>query len=761
RLNPILHVLLPQPSELADAPTATIKRSAAESLDSELRRSRCLAERSTGYPSAVAARLLDGAARNLARGVRVLAGAWADAPANIRGEMEALQMELMEAQFQGSASDKGGGTYVDTEDLVVRIKNGDEDELWVVISEIEVLLGEGLVWEECGRLISALLNRLASAKSANRLKMMPVLRSLASYSTEDKERMAGIEALSTIVRSLSRYVEESREAVGLLLDLSVVPKIRQRIGRIQGCMVMLVTLRNGDDPIASQDSGKLLSVLSGNAHNVLLMAEAGYFGPLVHYLKEGSEMNKILMATAISRMKLTDQMKSTLGEEGSIEPFVKMFTMGKLESKLSALGALRNLSGLKENIHRLIKSGAVEPLLQLLFSVTSVLVTLREPASAILASIADLILIKKGVAPQILSLLNHSSPAIQIHFLQALNSIASHPNAKRIRTKMKENGAMQLLLPFLTEDNPEIRIAALTLLFHISKDFDPAIECFEQLGGSSQHPKSEKSTAVGILSNLPVNDKRVTEILARENLLPVLISLLGVTIIGSLGPTNMLLLESIAGVMIRFTVPWDKKMQSISASHGIISCLMKLLSCGSAVAKSKAAISLGQLSQNTIALSKVKSTRWLCVPPSSETFCEVHKGTCIVKSTFCLVKSGAMPPLVQVLEGKEREADEAVLDALATLLHDEIWESGSNAIEKASGVQALVRVLEVGNLKAQEKAIWMLERIFRLEAHTEQHGEAAQVVLIDLAQKGSPTLKPKIAKILAHLQLLQTQSSYF
>lgn len=186
RLNPILHVLLQQPSELADAPTATIKRSAVESLDSELRRSRCLAERSTGYPSALAARLLDGAARNLARGVRVLAGAWADAPANIRSEMEALQMELMEARFQGPASDKGGGTYVDTEDLVVRIKNGEEDELWVVISEIEVLLGEGLVWEEGGRLISALLNRLASAKSANRLKMIPVLRSLASYSTENK-----------------------------------------------------------------------------------------------------------------------------------------------------------------------------------------------------------------------------------------------------------------------------------------------------------------------------------------------------------------------------------------------------------------------------------------------------------------------------------------------------------------------------------------------------------------------------------------------
>ncbi|WOK99086.1 U-box domain-containing protein 44-like [Canna indica] len=484
-------------------------------------------------------------------------------------------------------------------------------------------------------------------------------------------------------------------------------------------------------------------------------------------------MNKILMANAVSRMKLTDQMKCTLGEEGSVEPLVKMFTTGNLEAKLSALGALHNLSGLTENINRLINSGAVEPLLQLLFSVTSVLVTLREPAAAILASIAqsDLILMKKGVAPQMLSLLNHASPAIQIHLLQALNSIASHSNAKRIRTKMKDNGAMQLLLPFLTESNTQIRVASVNLLFHMSKDFDPAGECFEQLGEahlktlvsiiSSSVSENEKSAAVGILSNLPVNDKKVTEILIRENLLPFLITLLGVTMAGSLDPTKLLLLESIAGVMIRFTVPSDKKLQRISASHGVISCLLKLLSCGSVVAKSKAAISLGQLSQNTLALSKVKSNRWLCVSPSSETFCNIHKGTCVVKNSFCLIKAGAVCPLVQVLEGKEREADEAVLDALATLLQDEIWEDGSNAVERASGVPALVRVLEVGSLKAQEKAIWMLERIFRLEAHREQYGEAAQVVLIDLTQKGDSTLKPMIAKILAHLQLLQMQSSYF
>ena len=91
-----------------------------------------------------------------------------------------------------------------------------------------------------------------------------------------------------MTESMTRDVDKSREAVGLLTDLSVVSKVRQRIGSVQGCIVMLVTLFNGDDIRASHDTGKLLIALSSNTQNVLLMAEAGYFVPLVQYLKEGN-----------------------------------------------------------------------------------------------------------------------------------------------------------------------------------------------------------------------------------------------------------------------------------------------------------------------------------------------------------------------------------------------------------------------------------------------------------------------------------------
>lgn len=478
-------------------------------------------------------------------------------------------------------------------------------------------------------------------------------------------------------------------------------------------------------------------------------------------------MNKILMATALSRLELTDHSKLTLGEDGAIEPLVKMFINGKLEFKLSSLNALQNLSSSMENVQRLIRSGITGGLLQLLFSVTSVLMTLREPASAILAKIAqsESILVSEDVVQQMLSLLNLFSPVIQGHLLEALNSMASHSGASKVRRKMKEKGALQLLLPFLKENNNiKIRSKVLQLLYTLSKDItDELTEYLDETHlfnivniVASSTLESEKAAAVGILSNLPASDKKVTDILKKANLLPILISIVN-------SSSGSSLVESIAGVIIRFTNSSDKKLQLYSAEHGVIPLLVKWLSSSSPITKSRAAISLAQLSQNSLSLTLKNSrkSRWLCVQPSMSAYCEVHNGYCFVNSTFCLVKATAISPLIQILEDKEKEVVGASLVALSTLLQDEIWESGVNFIAKFSGVQGIIKSLEVGDAKVQEKGLWILERIFRVEEYRVKYGESAQVVLIDLAQKSDSRLKSTVAKVLAQLELLQAQSSYF
>ncbi|KAH9774244.1 hypothetical protein KPL71_013582 [Citrus sinensis] len=797
KFSPVFDHLKDNDKVMATAPILK----AVDSLEKELRRANSLIKSSN---SRLVSKQMEDLTQDMGRSLGLVLFASVELEVDVKEKIGSLHRELMNARFDkslssspiqtprpslesGFVSDFESRKAVEMEeeiqeiveerislgidDVMLQLKHGDDKTLKFALLELRELISAKIVdseWINEAEIIAVLLNRLGSSKPYNRLIVIQILRNLASENADYK--MADVGSLSVLVKSLTRDVEEQREAVGLLLDLSDLPAVWRRIGRIQGCIVMLVSMLSGNDPVASHDAGKLLNALSSNTQNALHMAEAGYFKPLVQYLKEGSDMSKILMATALSRMELTDQSRASLGEDGAIEPLVRMFRVGKLEAKLSALNALQNLSLLAENIQRLVISGIVSPLLQLLFSVTSVLMTLREPASAILARIAqsESILVNKDVAQQMLSLLNLCSPTIQYHLLHALNSIAAHSSASNVRRKMKENGAIHLLLPFLMETNANIRTAALNLVCTLSKDVYE--ELAEQLGDKylnilvditlSSTSENEKAAAVGILSNLPVSNKKATELLKKTNLLPTLISAATSSTITKTRSTPWLV-ESVAGILIRFTDPSDKKLQQYSVEHGVIRLLVKLLSSESVVAKSSASFSLAQLSQNSLSLRKSKISKWLCVPPSADAFCEVHDGYCFVKSTFCLVKAGAVSPLIQVLEGKEREADEAVLGALASLLQDETWESGSNYLAKLSGTQAIIKVLESGNAKAQEKALWILERIFRIEEHRVKYGESAQVVLIDLAQNGDSRLKPAVAKLLAQLELLQAQSSYF
>ncbi|CAK9170554.1 unnamed protein product [Ilex paraguariensis] len=789
--------------KLIDTPP---NRKAMNSLETELQRAKALI-RSSNFRSSPLKHVED-LTQNLGRSLGLLLFASHDLSISNKEKIEELRKEMMNARFSeveteeetaeteeetedeteedetegetvGEIIEEKVGEIVEekitlnSDDIVLKLKYGNDEELRCALSGFNMLFRDNMItneWIDNEGIVAVLFNRLASSKPNNRLIIIQILRSLVTNNEENKGKMADIGYLTPLVKSLARDVDEQRESVGLLSTLSDVSAIRRRIGRIQGCIVMLVAILNGGDQVASHDARKLLNALSSNTQNALHMAEAGYFKPLVQYLKEGSDMGKILMATALSRMELTDQSRASLGEDGAIEPLVKMFNTGKLESKLSSLNALQNLSNLRENTQQLASSGIVVSLLQLLFSVTSVLMTLREPASAILAKIAESesVLVNQDVAQQMLSLLNLSSPVIQFHLLQVLNSIAAHSAASIVRRKMKENGAIQLLLPFLAENRTNIRTGALNVIYTLSKDLQGDLT--EQLGEnnlnliasiiSSSASESEKAAAVGILSNIPISDKKATDILKKANLVPLLVSIMSSSPATSTS-TTVWMAESIAAIFVRFTVSSDKKLQLYSTEHGVIQVLVKLLSNGSPIARSRAATSLAQLSQNTLSLRKSKTPRWLCVSPSVDGFCEVHDGYCHVKTTFCLIKTGVVSPLIKILEGNERETDEAVLGALATLLQDEIWENGSNYMAKKSGVQAILRVLELGNVKAQEKTLWMLERIFRVEDHRVEYGESAQVLLIDLAQKGDPHLKSKTAKLLAQLELLQLQSSYF
>lgn len=94
-------------------------------------------------------------------------------------------------------------------------------------------------------------------------------------------------ALESIVHSLARQIGESKLALQLLLELSRSIVVRDSIGTVQGYVLLLVAILGSDDNEAAKDAEELLENLSVLDQNVILMAKASHFKPLIRLLSSG------------------------------------------------------------------------------------------------------------------------------------------------------------------------------------------------------------------------------------------------------------------------------------------------------------------------------------------------------------------------------------------------------------------------------------------------------------------------------------------
>lgn len=673
--------------------------------------------------------------------------------------------------------------------MASKLASDDEEVVAAALMELHRLCEEKTKlrhWIAAEGLIPVLVNLLKLSKSNIRKKTLATLTILVSDSLDIKGRACEEGVITLAVRSLAREVAESRHAVALLLEFSKEQKFRKQISEVQGCIVLLVMMTNIGILQVVEDAQMVLENLSKEKdQNIVLMAGANYFKPLVQCLNEGSDAIQIRMASAVSQMELTDQSRGVLVQLGILPGLVKMVSKGRLEIKSAALAALQNLSKFSENKDPMVEAGIVQPILDLLFSPRSVLMTLKEQAAVILANLAvtttssdsatDLL----GKIPeseeniyQLLSLLNLIGPSIQSQILRALNGISSPPFAKDVRMTMREAGSIELLVGLcLVNANAKVRLYALKLLQSLTQDGggdmlarelgQKSLESFAKLLDTSS-VEDEKIAVMGILNNIPIDNTQVTVLMMEAELLPLILSFFQRSMNNLL--TSRKLLENATGVLVRFTLPSDLLLQQYITENGVFPILLHLLASGTPLMKCRAAISLGQLSESTVKLtSPVKRLTWWfrCFASSREDCCKVHGGICSAQKSFCLVEAGAIPVLIQTLEEKAEGADEASLGALATLLYDEFWENGADAIAAAKGVGPVIRLLTIGSSRVQETAVWMLERIFRKERYKLKYGNTAQMPLISLTQDGTNKTRHYAAKILAHLNILHDQSSYF
>ncbi|XP_059651196.1 U-box domain-containing protein 44-like [Cornus florida] len=677
---------------------------------------------------------------------------------------------------------KDRNTMITIASLKPKLQSVDEEEVLHCLGQLQDLCEQRDLhreWVVLEDYIPVLIELLAAKNRDIRNHALVILCILAKHD-DAKERIAEADnAIESIVRFLGRRVGERKLAVTLLLELSKSESLRDCIGNVQGCILLLVTMSSSDDIQAASDAKELLENLSFSNQNIVHMAKANYFKHLLQRLSSGQDDIKMIMASTLAEMELTDHNKSSLLEDGVLGSLLDLLSHDDIEMKKVVVKALQNLSSLPKNGRKMIRDGAAGPLLDLLYRHTSS--PLREQVAATIMHLAISTVTRDSNEPQVLllesdddiyrlfSLINLTGPTVQQSILRAFHAMCLSPSATIIKTKLAQCSAVQVLVQLCELDNPNIRANAIKLFCCLTEDGDEAtilehvrqksIETILQIIKTS-NDEEEIVSAMGIISNLP-EDSQLTQWLLDAGGLQTISNFISNGKNNS--PHNKQLIENAVGAVCRFTVPTNLQAQKKAAEAGVILVLVQLLDFGTSLTKRRAAISLAQFSKNSLGLSRpiTKHQKFWCFSAAPEMVCPVHRGICTVESSFCLVEAGGVEPLVRVLGEPDPEACEASLDALLTLIEGERLQSGSKVLDEAKAIPSIIKLLSAPSPRLQEKVLSSLERIFRQVEFKYKYGASAHMPLIDLTQRGNTSTKSLAARILAHLNVLHEQSSYF
>ncbi|KAJ0796412.1 putative U box domain, armadillo-like helical, Zinc finger, RING/FYVE/PHD-type [Helianthus annuus] len=664
-----------------------------------------------------------------------------------------------------------------------RILSNEDEEVIICLGKLQDLLLERDLHQEWVMMedyLPVLVSLLSTKNFQIRSRVLVILRILATNHDDRKERIAKTDdAIKLIVCSLARKIEESKLALQLLTELSDNDLARNMIGDSQGSILLLVTISGGDDLQAANDAKRLLDNLSFLNQNIVQMAKANYFGPLLHLLASGSESVQRLMVETLSELEMTDHGKLMVCENGTVELLVTMLSHDDIDMRKAAILALEKLSGVPQNGLKIIKQNATEILLGILFRESLSIPSLVEKIVATVMNLALSLTSQDADHPEILfleteeevyklfSLISLHGPNVQQYVLRTFLAVCQSSSGLNIRKILRKICSVQVLVQLCEHENQTVRSNSVKLFCILTKDGDD--EAFMEHVGpkcvdtllkiiNASDNTEEGVAAMEIISNLPRNPK-MTQWILEAGALGVIISILSDHF-----HKPGIIIERASGALCRFTISSDQELQKKVAETGIITVLVNMLDSGTASTKKYIAVSLRQFSESSNGLSRPverKLNLFACCIGSPDTGCAVHTGICTTESSFCLLEANAIKPLVKVLDEPDFGACEASLDALLTLVNGEQLLKGSKVLEGGGAIAKMVKLLSSPSVRLQEKTLVALERIFRSPEYKQKYKASAQMPLVEITQRGSSGMKSVAAKILAHLNVLHEQSSFF
>lgn len=659
-------------------------------------------------------------------------------------------------------------------------------------------------------LIQMIVDMLKSSSRKVRCRALETLRVVVEEDDENKELLAEGDTVRTVVKFLSHELSKEREeAVSLLYELSKSATLCEKIGSINGAILILVgmTSSKSEDLLTVEKADKTLENLEKCEHNVRQMAENGRLQPLLTQLLEGPPETKLSMAGYLGELVLSNDIKVLVaGTVGS--SLINIMKSGNMQSREAALRALNQISSCEQSAKILIEAGILSPLVNDLFAVGPNLLPtrLKEISATILASVVHSgedfysipfgpdhqTLVSEDIVRNLLHLISNTGPAIECKLLQVLVGLTSSPTTVlSVVAAIKSSGATISLVQFIEAPQKDLRVASIKLLLnlspHMGQELADALRgSVGQLGSlikvisENTGISEEQAAAVGLLADLPERDLGLTRQLLDEGAFVMVIHRVIAIRQGEIRGTRFMtpFLEGLVKIVARVTYVLAEEPDAIALcrEYNLAALFIDLLqSNGLDNVQMVSATALENLSQESKNLTKFPE-----VPPPGfcgsvfscfskqpviTGLCRLHQGICSLKETFCLYEGQAVLKLVGLLDHTNVSVVEAALAALSTLIDDGVdIEQGVAILCEAEGVKPILDVLlEKRTETLRRRAVWAVERLLRTDdiAYEVSGDQNVSTALVDAFQHGDYRTRQVAERALKHVDKIPNFSGIF
>jgi len=521
----------------------------------------------------------------------------------------------------------------------------------------------------------------------------------------------------------------------------------------------------------------------------------------------GPPETKLPMAAYLGELVLNNDVKVLVAKTAG-SSLINIMRSGNIQSREAALKALNQISSYEASAKVLIEAGILPPLVKDLFTVggNQLPMRLKEVSATILANVVnsgydfdsipvgpeDQTLVSEDIVHNLLHLISNTGPAIECKLLQVLVGLtSSQTTVINVVSAIKSSGATISLVQFIEAPQKELRVASIRLLQNLSPHMGQ--ELADALRGSVGQLSSlikvisenigineEQSAAVGLLADLPERDLGLTRQIQDEGAFQMIISRVVRIQRGETRGSRFVtpFLEGLVRVLARvtFVLADEPTCVALCRDHSLAALFIELLQAnGLENVQLVAATALENLSLESKNLTKLPelpapgfcASIFPCFskPPAITGLCRLHRGTCSLKESFCLLEGQAVEKLVALLDHTNEKVVEAAFAALSTLLEDGVdIEQGVMVLCEAEGIKPILDVLlEKRTDNLRRRAVWAVERILRTDdiAYEVSGDPNVSTALVDAFQHGDYRTRQIAEHALKHVDKIPNFSGIF